>query len=93
MSMAYDGACATSGAARAAVGAPETNGASGGGDAAALFDAQPVRVFRGHGDDVFDLSWSSNSFLLSASRDKTVRLWHLSTDAALKTFRCAAGPP
>jgi WD40 repeat protein len=53
------------------------------------FRPQPVCEFRGHEDDVFDLSWGSDLFLLSASRDRTVRLWHVFTDGALKIFRCA----
>ena len=61
-------------------------------DAALPFQPQPVREFCGHEDDIFDLSWSSNLFLLSASRDKTVRLWHVLTDGALKVFRRALAP-
>jgi WD40 repeat protein len=56
-------------------------------DASLIFDPRPVKEFVGHGDDVFDLSWSNNNFLLTGSRDKSVKLWHVSTDAALKTFR------
>lgn len=55
------------------------------------FRTPAVKELRGHQDDIFDLSWSGNLFLLSASRDKTVVLWHLYSDAALKTFRyCSA---
>uniref|UniRef100_A0A803N7K9 Uncharacterized protein n=1 Tax=Chenopodium quinoa TaxID=63459 RepID=A0A803N7K9_CHEQI len=38
---------------------------------------EPVCSFKGHLDDVLDLSWSSSQFLLSSSMDKTVRLWDL----------------
>jgi hypothetical protein len=38
---------------------------------------EPCRVYRDHMDDVVDLSWTRKSFLLSASVDKTVRLWNI----------------
>lgn len=37
----------------------------------------PCRVYRDHTDDIVDLSWTSDDFLLSASADKTVRLWNV----------------
>ncbi|XP_072962244.1 uncharacterized protein [Typha angustifolia] len=47
---------------------------------------KPVCSFRGHLDDVLDLSWSKSQYLLSSSMDKTVRLWHMSTNSCLKMF-------
>uniref|UniRef100_A0A7N0SW58 WD repeat-containing protein 44 n=1 Tax=Kalanchoe fedtschenkoi TaxID=63787 RepID=A0A7N0SW58_KALFE len=47
---------------------------------------KPYCSFQGHTDDVLDLSWSKSQHLLSSSMDKTVRLWHLSTQACLKIF-------
>ncbi|KAJ6822729.1 WD repeat-containing protein 44-like [Iris pallida] len=47
---------------------------------------KPICSFRGHLDDVLDLSWSKSQYLLSSSMDKTVRLWHLSSNSCLKTF-------
>uniref|UniRef100_A0A8I7BBS1 Uncharacterized protein n=1 Tax=Hordeum vulgare subsp. vulgare TaxID=112509 RepID=A0A8I7BBS1_HORVV len=48
---------------------------------------QPVCVFKGHEDDVLDLSWSKQSSrLLSSSMDKTVRLWDVESKACLKVF-------
>lgn len=48
---------------------------------------KPVCSFRGHLDDVLDLSWSKSSqHLLSSSMDKTVKLWHMSSNSCLKTF-------
>ena len=38
----------------------------------------PLQSFTDHTGDVIDLSWSASDFLLSASVDKTVRLWHVS---------------
>ncbi|XP_038972858.1 WD repeat-containing protein 44-like [Phoenix dactylifera] len=47
---------------------------------------KPVCSFRGHSDDILDLSWSKSQYLLSSSMDKTVRLWHMSSNSCLKTF-------
>nr|DAD22958.1 TPA_asm: hypothetical protein HUJ06_024421 [Nelumbo nucifera] len=47
---------------------------------------RPICTFRGHLDDVLDLSWSKSQYLLSSSMDKTVRLWHMSSNCCLKTF-------
>ncbi|KAG6478680.1 WD repeat-containing protein 44-like [Zingiber officinale] len=47
---------------------------------------KPMCSFRGHLDDILDLSWSRSQYLLSSSMDKTVRLWHLSSVSCLKTF-------
>lgn len=46
----------------------------------------PVCSFKGHLDDVLDLSWSKSQLLLSSSMDKTVRLWDLETKTCLKLF-------
>ncbi|KAJ6838286.1 WD repeat-containing protein 44-like [Iris pallida] len=46
----------------------------------------PVCSFWGHLDDVLDLSWSKSQYLLSSSMDKTVRLWHMSSNSCLKVF-------
>ncbi|KAL5216181.1 hypothetical protein ABZP36_007582 [Zizania latifolia] len=43
---------------------------------------EPVHEFRGHSGDVLDLSWSSDKHLLSASTDKTVRLWEIGSVTA-----------
>uniref|UniRef100_A0A803N610 Uncharacterized protein n=1 Tax=Chenopodium quinoa TaxID=63459 RepID=A0A803N610_CHEQI len=47
---------------------------------------EPICSFKGHLDDVLDLSWSRSQFLLSSSMDKTVRLWDLEKRACLKLF-------
>lgn len=54
---------------------------------APVFHTRPIREFTGHTGEVLDLSWSKNNFLLSSSMDKTVRLWHLSRDECLCTFK------
>ncbi|MED6169159.1 hypothetical protein PIB30_018877 [Stylosanthes scabra] len=47
---------------------------------------KPICSFQGHLHDVLDLSWSKSQHLLSSSMDKTVRLWHLSSNTCLKVF-------
>ncbi|PNH39896.1 hypothetical protein VD0004_g7022 [Verticillium dahliae] len=54
---------------------------------APVFRSKPIREFTGHTGEVLDLSWSKNNFLLSSSMDKTVRLWHMSRQECLCTFR------
>lgn len=54
---------------------------------APVFRSKPVREFQGHTGDILDLSWSKNNFLLSSSMDKSVRLWHISREECLCTFK------
>lgn len=54
---------------------------------APVFKTKPIREFEGHTGDILDLSWSKNNFLLSSSMDKTVRLWHVSRQECLCTFK------
>ncbi|CEO98319.1 unnamed protein product (mitochondrion) [Plasmodiophora brassicae] len=49
----------------------------------------PYREFAGHKSDIIDLAWSRSSFLLSASMDKSVRLWHVSRTQCLSSFQHA----
>ncbi|EPE06420.1 wd repeat domain-containing protein [Ophiostoma piceae UAMH 11346] len=64
---------------------------NGGGEgerlSAPVFLEKPVREFVGHTGEILDISWSKNNFLLSTSMDKTVRLWHISRDECLCTFK------
>lgn len=53
---------------------------------APVFQPQPYRIYREHGSSVLDLDWSRNGFLLSASMDKTVILWHFEREHSLKRF-------
>ena len=56
-----------------------------------LFASKPIQTYDTHIGDILDLSWSTSSnsqyFLLSASVDKTVKLWHVSRQQALLTFQ------
>lgn len=45
-----------------------------------------VRRYQGHTSDVTSLAFSAEGLLLSASIDKTVKLWHVSREEALGTF-------
>ncbi|XP_021774976.1 WD repeat-containing protein 44-like [Chenopodium quinoa] len=47
---------------------------------------KPLHAFQGHRSEVLDLSWSKNDCLLSASVDKTVRLWRVGTNHCLRVF-------
>jgi len=50
----------------------------------AVFDNQYLRYFKGHRDKVLDIAMCSKSdTFISASLDRTVRLWDLSTPACL----------
>ncbi|XP_043724586.1 WD repeat-containing protein 44-like isoform X2 [Telopea speciosissima] len=49
-------------------------------------EESPVQEFHGHVSDVLDLSWSKSNFLLSSSKDKTVRLWKVGSDECLNVF-------
>lgn len=50
-------------------------------------NASPFVVCRGHTSDITDLSWSKNDFLLSASADRTMRLWHPKAKGCLRSIR------
>lgn len=56
---------------------------------APVFRRNPLRVYEGHASTVIDISWSKNNFLLSSSFDRTVRLWHISRNECLVTFKHA----
>nr|VDD28259.1 unnamed protein product [Brassica oleracea] len=46
----------------------------------------PFQVLHGHTGDVLDLAWSDSNLLLSAAKDKTVRLWRVGCDECLHIF-------
>lgn len=58
-----------------------------------VLQSTPHRTYVGHGADVLDLAWSKSQFLLTASMDKTVRLWHISMEDCLRVFKCALSMP
>ena len=70
---------------------PSVSGAGAGADCPVLQNA-PHRTYVGHTADVLDLAWSKSQFLLTASMDKTVRLWHISMEDCLRVFKCGLQP-
>ncbi|GMM53631.1 hypothetical protein DAKH74_002470 [Maudiozyma humilis] len=56
---------------------------------APVFHPSPFKVFKEHQSDVLDLDWSKNNFLLTASMDNSVKLWHLDRKEALRSFQHA----
>jgi len=54
-----------------------------------IISSEPVQRFRDHTADVIDLSWSHTNFLLTASVDKSVRLYHFSKSNCLHLFKHA----
>ncbi|CAI4048276.1 Laf1p SKDI_13G2330 [Saccharomyces kudriavzevii IFO 1802] len=53
---------------------------------APVFHPTPIRLYNEHVQDVLDINWSKNNFILSASMDKSVKLWHPDRKNSLKTF-------
>ncbi|CAN8321055.1 unnamed protein product, partial [Cochlearia groenlandica] len=49
-------------------------------------DEKPFQELYGHKGDILDLSWSDSNLILSASKDKTVRLWRIGCDQCLHVF-------
>jgi len=58
-----------------------------------VFNPTPHRAYKGHQADVLDVAWSRSYFVLTASMDKSVRLWHVSMDDCLRVFRWGTGAP
>ncbi|EPX74009.1 WDR44 family WD repeat protein [Schizosaccharomyces octosporus yFS286] len=52
-----------------------------------VFEPNPVLSCYGHKAEVLSISWSKNDFLLTASSDRTVRLWHPMLDRCLAFFQ------
>ncbi|KAL3781735.1 hypothetical protein ACHAWO_002937 [Cyclotella atomus] len=54
-----------------------------------LLSPEPIQRFTDHTADVIDLSWSHTNFLLTASLDSSVRLYHHSKSQCLHLFKHA----
>ena len=53
---------------------------------APVFHPLPYKSFLGHNQDILDIDWSKNNFILTGSMDKTVKLWHCDRKQLLKNF-------
>jgi len=51
----------------------------------------PYKQYYGHKKDILDLSWSDHDFIITASMDKTVILWHHSKEGPLRVFQHGDG--
>jgi WD40 repeat protein len=51
-----------------------------------VFRSRPFRIYTGHTGPILDLAFSKSNFLISASMDKTVRLWHVTQRECLCAF-------
>ncbi|KAJ1270946.1 hypothetical protein BS78_06G090100 [Paspalum vaginatum] len=47
----------------------------------------PLHEFHGHKSDILDITWSKSDYLLTSSKDKTVRLWKPGCDGCLGVFK------
>ncbi|GJN27663.1 hypothetical protein PR202_gb15705 [Eleusine coracana subsp. coracana] len=47
----------------------------------------PLHEFHGHTSDILDMTWSQSDYLLTSSKDKTVRLWKAGCDGCLAVFK------
>ncbi|CAL4968950.1 unnamed protein product [Urochloa decumbens] len=47
----------------------------------------PLHEFHGHTSDILDMAWSKSDFLLTSSKDKTVRMWKVGCDGCLAVFK------
>ncbi|KAG2201053.1 hypothetical protein INT47_010805 [Mucor saturninus] len=45
-----------------------------------------TRFLQGHEDSVYCLGWISKDILLSGSRDKTLKMWHVPTNTCIRTI-------
>ncbi|XP_039139136.1 WD repeat-containing protein 44-like isoform X4 [Dioscorea cayenensis subsp. rotundata] len=50
-------------------------------------DEVAFQEFHGHSSDILDLCWSKSDYLLSSSKDKTVRLWKVGSTGCLRVFQ------
>lgn len=54
---------------------------------APVFHPYIYRQYSEHEQDILDIDWSKNNFIITSSMDKTVKLWHCNRRTSLKTFK------
>ncbi|KAG8070938.1 hypothetical protein GUJ93_ZPchr0006g46341 [Zizania palustris] len=47
----------------------------------------PLHEFHGHTSDILDMAWSKSDFLLTSSKDKTIRMWKVACNGCLAVFK------
>lgn len=53
---------------------------------APVFNPKPVQIYIEHSENILDIDWSKNDFLITGSMDKLVKIWHIDKKQSLKTF-------
>ncbi|QGN15111.1 WD repeat-containing protein YMR102C [Kluyveromyces marxianus] len=66
--------------------APIQNSAGVDGSYFGVFHPKPYASFHEHSDDILDVDWSKNSFIITGSMDKSCKLWHCERETSLHTF-------
>jgi len=78
---------------------PDTSSTDGNLQMNKYLDTDKVVSLIGHTEDILSISWAHNGFIISASMDTTVRLWHPDRTKSVSTFShsdfvaCAAFHP
>jgi WD40 repeat protein len=52
-----------------------------------IIHPEPYRIYEGHTADIVDIAWSKSNFILTASLDKTVSLWLVSSSERIQFFQ------
>ncbi|KAI8814347.1 hypothetical protein BJ742DRAFT_787213 [Cladochytrium replicatum] len=52
-----------------------------------IFKRSPYRIYADHSEPINDISWSTSNYIITASVDKSVRLYHITRQECLACFR------